>query len=279
MQKIKHTLDHWRELQVTAVPLERIETDEVLQPRTRDAVAVKHRHRLDEASDLHIARMREDLATFVDKETEPLLVAETDGRLLLVDGHHRLSAYRLAGRQTAPARVLSVSRSEAVMVSKLVNCDGVKLPLHPDQAREAAWQYLAHVTTRGRMPLPSGASLRTVAAIFKAGKSTVGRMLAKLPAVDLNDYSEEAKDPGTGWPRWRHVRDSAWHTAAASVPLENRRQAQAERLAEKVAALMDKAGPEVARIAAAILLTQRQDEATDLLSDWRDAEDGIETDY
>jgi ParB-like chromosome segregation protein Spo0J len=279
MEKLKHTLAHWMERPATLIPLERIETDEAMQPRSSEAVPAKYRRRLDEMSDLHIARMREDLAAFAGKETEPLLVVECGGRLLLVDGHHRLSAYRLAGRNSVPARLMPLSRPEAVMVSKLVNCDGVKLPLHPDQARDAAWQYLAHVTTYSRMPIPTGLSLRGIAATFGVSKSTVARMAAKVPEVNPKDYADVAKDPGTDWPRWRYVRGNAWRDSTADIPIEKCQRARAERVAEKFAAIMDSEGPQIARMAVEILLTQRKDEATDLLDDLLDAEAGMDADY
>jgi len=279
MEKLKHTLAHWRERPATLIPLERIETDEAMQPRSSDVVPAKYRRRLDEMSDLHIARMREDLAAFAGKETEPLLVAECGGRLLLVDGHHRLSAYRLAGRNSVPARLMPLGRPEAVMVSKLVNCDGAKLPLHPDQARDAAWQYLAHVTSHGRIAMPNGLSLRGIGATFGISKTTVARMVAQVSEVNPKDYADEAKDPGTDWPRWRYVRGNAWRDSTADIRIEKRQRARAERVAEKFAAIMDNEGPQVSRMAVAILLTQRKDEATDLLDELLDAEDGIDADY
>lgn len=279
MEKLKRTLAQWRERPTVLIPLERIETDEAMQPRSSEAVPAKYRRRLDEMSDLHIARMREDLTAFAGKEAEPLLVAEFGGRLLLVDGHHRLNAYRLAGRNSVPARLMPLGRPEAVIVSKLVNCDGAKLPLHPDQARDAAWQYLAHVTTHGRMPIPTGLSLRCIAATFGISKTTVARMIAKVSEVNPTDYADVAKDLGTDWPRWRHVRGNAWRDSVADVPIEKRQRARAERVAEKFAAIMDNEGPQIARMAVKILLTQRRDEVTDLLDDLLDAEAGMDADY
>lgn len=273
MEKIKSTLEDWRNLPVTMVSLDRIETDEALQPRTREVVVARDRYRQDEDSERHIAGMRADLAAFPGKETEPLLVAEVSGRCLLVDGHHRLQAYRLARRDVIPVRLLGLSFGEAVMVSKLVNCDGVKLQLHKNQAAEAAWQYLAHVTERGTRNFPAGLSYRSVEGIFKVSRSTIGRMVATLRKVKREDFTQEACDPGTGWPRWHQCKGNAWRDAFGDVPLEDRLRHKAEKLAEKLATMLDKAGPKVSRMATAILLAERKDEAADLLEQYLDAED------
>jgi len=273
MMDIQRTLADWLAQPDTMLPLEGIETNEALQPRSRDVVAARDRYRLDEASRLHIARLRADLAAFPGKEVEPLLVADVDGRRLLVDGHHRREAYRLAHRTVAPVRVLRLSMGEAVMVSKLVNCGGVKLPLHPEQAKEAAWQYLAHVTEGGRRPLPLGQSRRGIAGTFGVSKSTVCRMIEMLPKVKLGDFGEDALDPGTSWPRWRQCRGNAWRDVLDDVPLDDRLRLKAEKLAEKLAAMLDKAGPKVSRMATAILVAERKDEAADCLEQYLDAQD------
>lgn len=276
MAEIQSTLTAWLTLPVAMVPLEGIETDEALQPRTHDVVAARDRYRLAQASELHIARLRDDLSAFPSKEAEPLLVAEVDGRQLLVDGHHRKEAYRLARRSVAPVRLLRLSMGEAVMVSKLVNCGGVKLPLHPEQAKEAAWQYLAHITGRGRRPLPLGQSRRGTAGTFGVSKSTVCRMIEMLPRVKLGDFNDEARDPGTGWPRWRYCKGNAWRDAFGDVPLDDRLRHKAERLRVRIAAMLDREGPKVSRTACAGLLAERKDEAADLLMQYLDAEDAGE---
>lgn len=139
----------------------------------------------------------------------PLLVAEVGNKLFVVDGHHRLTAYRRAKRPQAPVRIATMDLPAAIQFSKLVNCGQATLPVHNEQKREAAWQWLAHVTDRGANPyLPTGVGLRDVSGYFGAGvaKSTVSTMLRMIPSIDLSDFSEAACDPGTGWPRWKYVR-------------------------------------------------------------------------
>lgn len=270
MEKLQTTLADWRELKVTMVPLDALVTDEALQPRTPEAVAFKYRHRLTEASELHVTRLGDDLGTTPDRHHDPLLIAVIEGEMRVVDGHHRLEAYRKAGRSEVPARLKAIDQQTAVMVSKLVNCDGVKLPLHPDQAREAAWQFIAEATARGRKPL--GASLRATGAAFGVGKSTIDAMVKKVPTVNLGHFGPEAVDPGTGWPRWRYVRGNAWRDAEAAFSPDALLKARSKRLAVKLGKLFDKEGPEAVRGAIAILQADRQDEVGDQLADWIDAE-------
>src|SRR6185312_6206370 len=118
--------------------------------------------RTEASSEDHTGTMLLALRASKEVQLEPVLLAEIDGGLLVVDGHHRLSAYQRAQRETIPARVTPMGRRMAVMVSKLVNCEGRALAMHREQRAEAAWQYLAEVTRRGALGLPVGESLRTV---------------------------------------------------------------------------------------------------------------------
>lgn len=279
LHKLEALLEQWRASPLVFLPLANIETTEHLQPRTLDAVPVRYRPRLDEQSVQHITRMRAKLEHNPDAHMDGLLIADCGGRLLVVDGHHRLSAYRLAKRDTVPARVAKVPLLQAVATSRLVNCDGTKLPLHADQAREAAWQYIAEVTLRGRRALPESDSLRGIASAFGIAKSTAERMKNAVAKVDLAEYSRDSLDPVTGWPRWRFCRGNAWRSMKAEVPLDDWKRARAERLAANVAALFDKEGPEIARLAVEILRAEREDETADLLDRWHDAEDDTDSDY
>jgi hypothetical protein len=121
--------------------------------------------------------------------------------------------------------------------------------------------------------LPSGQSRRGIAGTFGVSKSTVCRMIEMLPKVKLGDFGEEALDPGTGWPRWRQCRGNAWRDVLDDVPQDDRDRHRAQKLAEKMAAMLDKAGPKVARMATAMLLVERKDEAADLLTQYLCAED------
>jgi hypothetical protein len=74
-------------------------------------------------------------------------------------------------------------------------------------------------------------------------------MLRKLPQVNPKDWSSASHDPGTGFPRWRYVREggAGWQDMKEKMDLEQITQHNAEKLARKVLALTDKATPEEVR--------------------------------
>jgi len=162
---------------------------------------------------------------------------------------------------------------EAAVVSKLVNCDGVKLPMHKQQAYDAAWQYLAHITKRGRVPRPAELSYRAIAGRFDISHMTAKRMIQELPQVKLEEFPEEACDPVTGWPRWQHVRGNAWRDNYSDVGIDIRMQHAAERLATRAGALFEKAGPEITLMAVSLMRAQAEDGRYDALAEWASAQD------
>ena len=281
MDRLEELLRALRAQPPVMVSTANLRTHPKYQPRDPATVRTGDRARLDTASDEHIARLRGHLAAGKGQQLDPLLVAEVDGVKYVIDGHHRLRAYQLAQRKHALARTLQLSERDAVMLAKLVNLDGTKLPLHAEQAREAAWQYLAHATARGRLPLPMGVSCRSLAARFglKNGHDTVNRMTRKVAEVNPEDYSDAACDPGTGWPRWSAVKGNAFRDAYEDTPLEIREQQKAEKLAAAFLGKLDKASPGVRRRVAEVIrrdTAQAQDEAlADAVDEWT----GTPTDY
>lgn len=241
MEKLENVLTRWRQTEPHRVPLGRLKTDSAYQPRNPRLVPYKDSARWKADADAHIARLAAHLAY---GELDPLLVADIDGKLMIVDGHHRLLAHRRAGKCDALAHIMRLTTDEARMVSKLVNCDPGKLKMHDEQRRECAWQYLAYVTTQGRTGLPACASRRRLAQRFGVGREAIRGMLKRLPEVNLAEYGEAACDPGTGFPNWKHVKGNAIRDRFADVDDDMRTQRQDERRAAKLAAIIDKDGSE-----------------------------------
>lgn len=239
MKELKELLSRWRAVEPRRLTLGSIKLDAQYQPRNIRLLPYAERPRAESASETHVDRLAEVIA---DGDVDPLLVADLDGRLVLIDGHHRLRAYRRALKHTAPARVLKVSPKDALLVSKLVNCDGVKLALHDEQARECAWQYLAEATQRGRFPLPKEISNRAVGRAFGTSRETVGSMLRKLPEVSPSDFHATACDLGTGWPLWKYVKGNTWRDQFQNVADDVRERQQTERLASRISQMMTKHG-------------------------------------
>ncbi len=237
------------------VPLSTLKTDDTLQPRESRMVPFKDKGRVESRSSEHVGTMRLALDASQAVQLEPIWVADIDGQLLVVDGHHRLDAYRGAERDKIPTRICPMTRQRAVLVSKLVNCSGRALEMHREQRVDAAWQYLALVTRQGADRLPKGESTRTVGGRFGMSHDTVARMLRQMPRVKPADWNPEALDAGTGFPRWRYVREqgAGWKDMKEKMTVEQITQHEAERLAKKIGALIEKASPEAAERAMRML--------------------------
>lgn len=255
---IDQALQRLQAAEAARLPLAALETDEALQPRVGRLVTFREQTREERESAHHIGTMRLALEAALHVELEPVLAAKIEGRLFVVDGHHRLEAHRLAGRETVLARVMPMDHLMAALVSKLVNCSERSLRMHAEQRLEAAWQYMAAITRQGSTRLPKGESIRTLAGRFGIGRGSVPRMLHALPKVRPKEWNDEALDPGTGFPRWRYVREGGlgWRDMKDQMTTEQLTQHDAERLAKKIGALMDKATPEVSRRAFEMLANE-----------------------
>lgn len=240
LEKLDELLAEWRAIEPQRVTLGRIKQAEAYQPRNNRLAPYKVRGRLEDASEAHVADLASKLGD--GRDLDPLLVARIDDTLYLIDGHHRMKAYRRAGRHSVPVRIRDSTVADALMASKAANCDGVKLPMHAEQRREAAWQYLAMLAMQGRRELPAGESQRGVGRTFGVGKDTIGAMLRKLPKVNPSDYPADACDPGTDWPQWKHVKGNAWRDAFADVPEDVRERHKDERRAAKLGKLIESDG-------------------------------------
>lgn len=261
------TLDAMQAAIVRNVALLEVTTHAHLQARSERLVPFKDAGRAKQLSEDHSQVLCAALDASNEVELEPIWLAEIaaepgkniEAGLYVADGHHRLNAYIKAGRRTIPARVLSMDFATAVMVSKPVNCQGCKLSMHREERLDAAWQYLAVVMDRGARPLlPHGESLRSVAGKFGIGHQTVSRMLAALRKVSLGEYPPDARDPGTGWPRWKYVRTpkSIWQTPMEMLPDGASTVRKAEELARAIAFMMENTSPEERALALQMLAAE-----------------------
>lgn len=194
------------EQQPQPVALHNVHADKRLQARAERLVPSRHRAAKERESEDHIARLRLVLEASAKVELDPILLAGIEGKLTIVDGHHRTDAYRSAKRQTIPARIADMTLAEAVMASKLANCENrTTLAPHPEERREWCWQYLWRQTKGGTLK-PKGLSSRKVAGLFGVDKDTVARMVRYIESTDPTQFGEAACDPGTCVPLWRYVR-------------------------------------------------------------------------
>jgi len=191
---------------------------------------------------------------------------------MLVDGHHRFMAYRRQSRSSIPARIREATLEDALTASKAVNCDGVKLPMHDEQKREAAWQYMAIATHQGRHELPPCESLRGIGRTFGVSKDTVTRMRQAMLKVDPSEFAPIACDAGTNWPMWKYVKGNATRDRFADLSEE----AKDEQLASKLGAMIESNGLEAVVRAIRLLENEAVTAAVERLAE---AADEASSDY
>ena len=259
LESLESEIAQWRASPSVEVSISSIKTAEGLQPRNPRATRANEAARAEAEAGKHVDRLKEKLADDPLFHLEPILGAVVDdGSLYVVDGHHRVKAYRRAGRCTVPVRKMVTTLERAALLSRLVNLDGVKLPMTAGQCAEAAWQYLATVTGRGRLPLKDvGLSTRKVASKFGVSShQTVAtmwkRMEATREAADAGHFHHSWCDPVTGWPNWRYARGQGGQNWR-DIPLDVVEQAKLERCAKKIAKLHEEFGMELYRRAEELL--------------------------
>lgn len=153
-----------------------------------------------------VASIRRDLETDPAHYVEPIWVADVEGELDVLDGHHRTYAFRLAKRDSIPARVLPMTRSVALAVSLLVNEGDRRMPRTSGERTEAAWQTFGLLTDRGAHARPSGWSSKRLAHVCRVHPNTVTKMskaLARVTGVSLSEFKRHEINEQTGWITWK----------------------------------------------------------------------------
>lgn len=271
---IAETLRQLESAEAKLLPLKQLSTHEAFQPRVERIVPFRDRSRVTNRSSAQVDSLRLRLESSQQEQLDPIWAIEIscsgnpeipDG-LYVVDGHHRLTAYRLAQRERIPVCACFTDLRTAVLVSKVVNCSGRALEMYPEQKRDAAWQYLAALTQQGAIELPDGYSLRAIGGRFGVSKNTISNMLRHLKDVKISEFASVAIDPGTGFPRWRWVREnnSPWQHALAAIDGEEKTQRKAKKLALAVVALRNGYTHEERMLAFKMLKADDQHEAREI---------------
>lgn len=94
MERIVELLDRWNQQPTKRVTLGTIKMDTALQPRIERIVPFKERSRFEAQREEHLKRLRSVLNGGSSVELDPILLADWGEGLYLVDGHHRVFAYR-----------------------------------------------------------------------------------------------------------------------------------------------------------------------------------------
>ncbi|WP_185984115.1 ParB/RepB/Spo0J family partition protein [Aureimonas mangrovi] len=104
-------------------------------------------------------------------EVPPLLVLRAGRRVIVIDGHHRLEAHRLAGKLAAvPVVGFEGTLREAVLEACARN-SVTKLPMTAGERQDAAWRYVClGVGSKAQIAKASGSSTATVARMREVAK-------------------------------------------------------------------------------------------------------------
>ncbi len=198
-------LEKWEGIEPQDVPLSSLRTHTDLQPR--DLALIKNTvARIEQDSRLKgmITDMKTPLRSMATFDVrDPILVAETREGLFVVDGHHRLMAYKAAKRLTIPARVLQVSMGTAIAISRIVNTRGSTVALHKDEVTEGVWATVSTILQYGCLGKERasalGYSINAIRQMFgcQISRDTVRRMLNGV------EWLSQERMPRDEWPDWK----------------------------------------------------------------------------
>ncbi|QSX78118.1 ParB N-terminal domain-containing protein [Agrilutibacter solisilvae] len=229
--------------------LDQIKTHKALQPRNLLLLKARDQVRQEQSSQSHIHDMCLYLKASSNVDLIPLHLASVDGALYVVDGHHRLAAYKRAKRADLPAQVETMTLRQASHASKLANVKYTKLEMRPEQKRDALWQHMAFITNNGSLGLPKGVSQRSLQGQFGVALDTVQRMLARLPKVEPGEFPKEHCDAITGFPHWKFVRQTVVNDMYQQMTPDVRLDWQARKYTQRLVRLWDKTTPEAVELA------------------------------
>lgn len=126
------------------------------------------------------------------KPFEPLLVFPAGGKCFVIDGHHRLAAYEVAGwDEPVPVEVFTGDLDSARMAALQCNCKD-KLPMTKDDKLEAAWRLVKE---------EGGVSKQQVVELGLASNGTVGNMRAKWREIK-DERDDRLQQMSWGRARW-----------------------------------------------------------------------------
>ena len=114
----------------------------------------------------HLARQRRLMASLAESgQQTPIIVIETDGRYLVIDGHKRIAALQQLGRDTVQAVVWEMSEADALVLERSLRAR------QPESAIEQGW-LLQEMESR------LGCSIEELARRFDRSTTWVARRLA-----------------------------------------------------------------------------------------------------
>ena len=141
-------------------------------PSAENAVSMKA------IQDKETAMMEEMIADLKAEErhtVDPVTLCNVEGRLVVVDGHHRIDACRRASRELIPARILEATEAEALLLATTLNNHSTVVPQGQEERAEKAWKAMLHHYDGERWD--EGWSARRFAKFIGVGSKTMDRMV------------------------------------------------------------------------------------------------------
>ena len=121
-----------------------------------------------EIAEKHISDLRKVLKR--NLEVDPVTVLRVGQRSILIDGHHRLEAYRLEKRKTLPVVWFRGTPEEATLEAGMMNSKA-KLPMSSAERQNYAWRMvLIGIHSKADIAEASGVSSSQVATMRKVRK-------------------------------------------------------------------------------------------------------------
>ena len=119
----------------------------------------------------HAARQRRLIGSLAENgQQTPIIVIETDGRYLVIDGHKRIAALQQLGRDTVEAVVWEMSEADALVLERTLRMS------EPDSALEQGW-LLQEMESR------LGCSIEELARRFDRSRNWVANRLALVETL------------------------------------------------------------------------------------------------
>ena len=123
------------------------------------------------------------------KPLDPLVVIDTGTRYVLVDGHHRAEAYRVASwNRPVPVRVM-YGDFEAALLCSLTGNSKDKLAMSRQEKHDAAWRFVCRknvAMSKSKIAAAAGISIGSV--------TSMRAVLREIEADDLGDPSAMSWD-------------------------------------------------------------------------------------
>ncbi|AKI02267.1 ParB-like nuclease [Hoeflea sp. IMCC20628] len=201
------------DLRSRSLTLDQIRTmPEVFQPR------------MSVPSEKHVSDLRSSLKSV--RDLTPVLVLPLGEHAVVIDGHHRLEAYRMEDRDEIPVEFFGGTVQEAILQSGAENSKTV-MPLNLSQRTNWAWKLVRMVKPGDAMGYLFSKRQITVSAAVSSGTVAAMRLAAKALGEDADEY-----------PSWDLARQ-AWQdqeTPEAYQPYgEEELEEQAQLIADRIA--------------------------------------------